>query len=185
MFERRLLPLELWLGRGSPLNPYLKGELCEFLRQETKPLDLKLFPDEVIVGSATTDFLEYTSLRSWVQQWLKYLRWYHLTVWSPGLSIQDFFEAPIVNRNWRIESTDPALVRFGLLWKVYDRVAYLGLDYQVPILTVGNMTGVVLLGGTSGRSFLLFADGVDQPRATRGVCQVYLPDNPSRTISRH
>lgn len=42
---RTTLPLDLWLGRGRPLNPYLKGFLVEFLRKELKPKDLKLAPE--------------------------------------------------------------------------------------------------------------------------------------------
>lgn len=36
MWMRTTLPLDLWLGRGRPLNPYLKGFLVEFLRKELK-----------------------------------------------------------------------------------------------------------------------------------------------------
>lgn len=50
MFQKRSLPFELWLGRGRPLNPYLRGALIEFIRKETVPLELKLFPDERKIG---------------------------------------------------------------------------------------------------------------------------------------
>lgn len=84
------------------------------------------------LGENVRDMMEYTALRAWVKEWLTYLRWYHLSAWS--LFLQDFFEAPVVNRKWKTESTDPTLVRFGLLWKVYDWLADKGLDYKVPIL---------------------------------------------------
>jgi len=35
------LPLEWWLGRGKPLNPYLKGIIVELLRKELRPKELK------------------------------------------------------------------------------------------------------------------------------------------------
>ena len=73
MFTKRSMPLELWLGRGRPLNPYLKGSLVEWLRRET---DLQMFPDEARLGN-----------------------------------VGDFFEAPVVNRCWKTETTDPQLVR--------------------------------------------------------------------------
>ncbi|PHT78704.1 hypothetical protein BC332_29277 [Capsicum chinense] len=31
------LPLEWWIGRGTPLNPYLKGIMVDWLRKELKP----------------------------------------------------------------------------------------------------------------------------------------------------
>ncbi|GAB2301977.1 hypothetical protein Dimus_036002 [Dionaea muscipula] len=31
------LPLEFWLGRGLPLNPYLKGLMVHFLRHQVRP----------------------------------------------------------------------------------------------------------------------------------------------------
>ena len=113
--------------------------------------------------------MEYTALRAWVKQRLTYLRWYHLSAWSPDVSLQDFFEAPVVNRKWNTESTDPTLVRFGLLWKVYDWLADKGLDYKVPILdTTPSLNCVKVLGGIDVQAFLLFATEVVQPRAKRG-----------------
>jgi len=31
-----------------------------------------------------------------------------------GYGIEDFFNAPVVNRKWKIDRTNPQLVRFGL-----------------------------------------------------------------------
>jgi hypothetical protein len=101
--------------------------------------------------------MEYTALRAWVKQRLTYfyLRWYHLSAWSPDMSLQDFFEAPVVNRKWNTESTDPTLVRFGLLWKVYDWLADKGLDYKVPILdTTPSLNCVKVCVGRDRRTGL-------------------------------
>lgn len=46
MWTRLSLPLEWWLGRGKPLNPYLKGYLVEYLRKECRPGELRLAPEE-------------------------------------------------------------------------------------------------------------------------------------------
>lgn len=150
MFQKHSLPLELWFGRGIPLNPYLKGQLIEYLRKETAPLQLKLPPEDVSLGESVRDMMEFTVLRGWMKQWLAYLRWYHLKAWSP---LQDFFEAPVVNRSWKIERTDPSLVRFGLLWRVYDWIGEKGLDFQVPMLESTGQCRIVLLEG--GRRTLL------------------------------
>lgn len=74
------------------------------------------------------------------------------------LTIEQFFDAPTVNRKWKVDRTDPMLVRFGLLWKVYDMVALKGVDFRLPILpsTSGTLHGYqYLLGGSSGMSFLV------------------------------
>lgn len=34
------LPSQYWLGRGKPLNPYLKGRMVAYLRKELKPKEL-------------------------------------------------------------------------------------------------------------------------------------------------
>ena len=150
MFTKRSMPFELWLGRGRPLNPYLKGSLVEWLRRETAPKDLHLFPDEARLGN-----------------------------------VGDFFEAPVVNRSWKTETTDPQLVRFGLLWKVDDWLALKGLDFQVPILESSNRTCVYFRGGVSGTEFLVEASGLDQPRASRGVVSLYFARDHSPVAIRH
>lgn len=85
-------------------------------------------------------------------------------------NVGDFFEAPVVNRSWKTETTDPQLVRFGLFWKVDDWLALKGLYFQVPILESSNRTCVYFRGGVSGTEFLVEASGLDQPRASRGLC---------------
>ncbi|KAF1872359.1 hypothetical protein Lal_00016657 [Lupinus albus] len=73
--------------------------------------DLCLYPNEVIVADGSREFAKYTTLRSWVQQWLNYVKWYYMVVVSPGVTIQDLLDAPFV------ESSDSQLVWFGLVWK--------------------------------------------------------------------
>lgn len=46
MFQKHDLPLELWLGHGGPLNPYLLGHIFYFVRSEIAPKDLHPIPDE-------------------------------------------------------------------------------------------------------------------------------------------
>lgn len=43
MGQRGQLPFEFLLGRGMPLNPYLRGKMIAYLRKE-----LKLAPDELL-----------------------------------------------------------------------------------------------------------------------------------------
>jgi hypothetical protein len=47
--------------------------------------------------SETFEYLEdMTLLRSWTEAWLKYVRWYYATALSLDVSIEDFFQAPVV-----------------------------------------------------------------------------------------
>ncbi|CAN4117908.1 unnamed protein product [Withania somnifera] len=65
-----LLPLEFWIGRGKPLNPYLKGKIIDYLRKELKPKEIGLFPEE-LVFDGEREILERTLLLRWVKEWLK------------------------------------------------------------------------------------------------------------------
>jgi hypothetical protein len=44
MYTKQRLPFELWLGRGNPRNPYLRGIIMDLLRREMKPRELSLRP---------------------------------------------------------------------------------------------------------------------------------------------
>lgn len=92
---------ELWLGRGLPVNPYLRGLLIDILRHEMRPKEIRMYPDEVIIAQDPLEFLEWTMLRSWVQSWLQYCRWYYITALDPGIRIDDFFSAPIYCSHWK------------------------------------------------------------------------------------
>ncbi|KAJ1392685.1 hypothetical protein SESBI_35642 [Sesbania bispinosa] len=62
---------------GSLLAYLLEsGILVNLLRREMGPKDLCLYPDEVIVTNGSHEFMEYSTLRSWVRQWLNYVKWY-------------------------------------------------------------------------------------------------------------
>nr|GEW36019.1 cytochrome c biogenesis FN, mitochondrial [Tanacetum cinerariifolium] len=67
--------------------------------------------------------------------------------------------------------TDHQLVRFGLMWKIYDMVAVKGINFRVLILDVGTglPLGGSVLGGISGTDLLVFALGLTQPKAGRGI----------------
>lgn len=90
MWTRRELPFELWLGRGRPLNPYLRGVKIDFLRKEMRPQELILAPEHLFEMPGMRDFLEWSSLRVWVKNWLKYCHWYFGTALEPGVSIEHF-----------------------------------------------------------------------------------------------
>jgi hypothetical protein len=53
--------------------------------------------------------------------WLNDLRWYFIQGLDPMVNIQDFFDAPHVQSSWKITRKDLNLVRFGLMWRIFDR----------------------------------------------------------------
>lgn len=44
---------------------------------------------------------------------------------SDQVSLEDFFQAPVITYDWKVTRKDPQLVKFGLMWKLYDEVALL------------------------------------------------------------
>ncbi|KAK4414750.1 hypothetical protein Salat_2581900 [Sesamum alatum] len=49
------------------------------------------------------DLTECLSLRSWVQDWLAFLRWYCILALSEKVSLAEFFNSPVVNTSWVLE----------------------------------------------------------------------------------
>jgi hypothetical protein len=94
-------------------------------------------PDDLFETFQMRDFLEWSALRAWMKSWLQYSHWYYSTALAPDVTLEAFFSAEVVNRNWKIDRTD--LVRFGLLWKVYDLVAIRGLQ----VANIGGITWTI------------------------------------------
>lgn len=69
------LPLDLWLGRGNPISPYLRGIIVELVREECKPKQLILPPDDLTFEGERENF-EYTLYHNWSKSWLGWLYWY-------------------------------------------------------------------------------------------------------------
>jgi len=136
------------------------------LLQAYKPKDLIVPSDEVYQSLECADLSEYTLLRAWMSKWLNYVKWYCTISQSPGLSIQDFFKAPIVTRHWKASGRDPHLIRLGLMWRLFDEVPrwpkYFILDESKMV------HHSILLGGVSGTDFLWHASWVNQPKAWKG-----------------
>nr|UJQ92583.1 MAG: putative RNA-dependent RNA polymerase [Mitoviridae sp.] len=177
--------LELWLGRGRPLNPYLKWILKEKILNEMKPKDLRLTPEELYVAPKVGDFQEYSTLRGWVKQWTTYVRWYYVIAMDPATKLDELFDGPVCATDWKAGRKEETLVRFGLLWKLYDMVTQLGLDYRLPILSSGRppeQSGCWLFGGIAGDSFLVSSFGLVQPKAGKGIVLPGVELNPSQKV---
>ena len=115
--------MEWWLGRGLPLDPYLRGYIINKLREKFVPRDIRLPPIE-LYAYMVPEFHEYTFIRNWTGAWLKYLSWYCKVALCDDVTIDDFFSdsVPVVELSYRITLKEPELVRFGILFSVYDWV---------------------------------------------------------------
>lgn len=154
------LPFEFWLGRGYPLDPYTRGRIVMLLRKEFAPKDLRVAPDELFAqggheGQGERYILEYTLLRGWMRQWLKYVHWYYSVAMCDETPIDVLFDGPVVTTHWKANRSEPTLIRFGLMWKIYD---FVGQYRQAPlplVLCAPTPEKKYLLGGYSGLDFLI------------------------------
>ena len=166
---------ELWLGRGKPLSPYLKGLLVSHLLAELRPRDLKLAPDELYPSEGVNEMTERTLIRNWLSQWLKYVHWYWSIASRPDANLQEYLEGPVIERSRKMKSINPSveIVRFGLVWKLFDMCAGKGMEWMVPILPekLDNISYPphYLLGGIDGRAFMVLRVGLVPPHYGKGV----------------
>ena len=113
----RQLPIEWWIGRGKPINPYLKGIIVDYLRRELKSKEIKLIPEE-FVFDGEKEILDRKLVRNWLSQWLKWLNWYHTVAWGSNPSIDALLDAPICSNSWKRSNFDKDYYNFGLVWKL-------------------------------------------------------------------
>lgn len=142
-----LLPLEFWIGRGIPLDPYLKGLIVDYIRKKVVPVELKLPPENLFPDESHIELLERTLYRNWMEQWLKWNKWYYTVALGPDPTLHDLFNAPIVETTWYRRNRDSDVFKFGLIWKTYDLVDKYGLHPKVGILEEGRLENQEDYGG--------------------------------------
>ena len=159
MWARLHLPLDLWLGRGMPLNPYLEGRLIYTCVRSNPLWDLEPPPREVFKWSWFHEFLEYTMFRSWMTEWLAVLKWGCMLWVVPPRSIKVILEnMPVMRFRWNPNRRDENLVRFGWQWKCYDLVERWGVNYMPGVLPYPLPVRDWLPGGASETSWSLLRD---------------------------
>lgn len=129
VYTKSLYPrgsLELWLGRGRFLNPYLRGLILDLLRSEIKPKEKpgELFASEGVNLSG----LEWSILCVWVRDWLRYCQRYYCTALSPDANIEQFFDAPVVMNYWKIKRKDPWPFKRRYIGSNQDMLVRLSLE---------------------------------------------------------
>lgn len=58
-----------------------------------------------------------------MQSWLRYVSWYAVTTSNPDATIESIFEGPTVMTHWKAQKSDPELIQFDRLWKIFDLVS--------------------------------------------------------------
>ncbi|KAH0705873.1 hypothetical protein KY285_012221 [Solanum tuberosum] len=82
----------------SPLNPYLKAKIIDYLREAVKPEQIQIF---------TKDLYDTVAL-------------------SPDVTIDQLFDVPMCATSWKRSNKDYELIKFGYVWKCYDMGAFGG-----------------------------------------------------------
>ncbi|KAK1592423.1 hypothetical protein Q3G72_024623 [Acer saccharum] len=157
------LPLEYWLGRGSPLNPYLKGTLVSHMLKAFKPKAMKPIPDR-FVFDGEKEILERTVTHNWMCQWLSWVLWYHTILMEPDPTLESLLAAPITATSWRRSELNPKWFQFGLVWHLYD----MGEGWSTGhcpshyVLDRGREDGEIwcLIGGKQGSQFITGPSGL-------------------------
>ncbi|PHT68076.1 ATP synthase subunit alpha, chloroplastic [Capsicum annuum] len=105
------LPLEWWIGRFGNLNPYLKGNIVDYLRRELKPKEIHLFPEEMVFDKECY-ILEHTVILNWVKLWLKWCHWYYMIALSEEASIDKMMDVSMCSTAWKISNKDFDLIKW-------------------------------------------------------------------------
>lgn len=129
-------------------------------------------PESLYQDVASAHFSEYTLLRAWMKQWLNSVQWYYTNALNLALPFERFLSAPVVQHHWKVRTEDHLLTRFGLMWRLFDEVGKLNRNMVgiLPCSRIGHRT--ILFGGISGTSFLVYASGLDQPKARSGSIHI-------------
>lgn len=109
---KRLIVMLTWAGKGdfslllalhavlgAWIPPSVVGRLYDLLLQKFAPKDLVTPPSEVYIQPESEEFVEYTLLQRWMEQYLKYLHWYAKASTRQD-SLDVFLQAPVYNRFW-------------------------------------------------------------------------------------
>jgi len=151
MVWSKLDDLEMWLGGGIPLNPYIKGIIIRLIQDKMKPRQLSVPPCPEIVFDGEAAILEYTLYHGWMNQWLKYCSWYYSLLLTPELTIRNLEMAPVIATSWKINSFDSDIFRFGFLWTCFP----ISHGVEIPLSLPEPEFPGWLRGGLEGNAFLM------------------------------
>lgn len=84
-----------------------------YLQSKLSIKDITLPPPDLLGGKG--EFLEWSVLRGWMEEWLHYLHWYCIVSSNPWVTLEDLLDnKPMLEYKWNSNrNTDENLVRFG------------------------------------------------------------------------
>lgn len=120
-----ILPLYIWFHciLGYFPSPEVIGAVIERLREHYAPVDPRLPPLAHFPYPGMHDFLEWSLYRGWMEQYLKYLKWYCKVALNPSAELQDFLDPPVYVATWHRPKVDLSTFRFGVMFRVIDWVS--------------------------------------------------------------
>lgn len=113
------LPIEWWIGGGKPLSPYIHGVILEMVKETLKPRDLRV-PSWFYKDDMRVELDERRLLHGWMSVWLEANRRYFILVQSGEVSLNAYFDLPMVSCDWKARF-DEDRFKFGFFWKCVDK----------------------------------------------------------------
>lgn len=126
--------LEFDFGDGLPLSPSKFWWRIRRFIKANSPKSVKVPDDNVFVSEDQRTFLEYTSMRGWVEEWLDYYLWWLrfyrcvnnllnyqdplVKVWIDRITTDMVFNAPVPHADWRVSNIEDVKLRYSLLQRV-------------------------------------------------------------------
>lgn len=100
------------------MNPYLRARVVLYLQNRLRPREPVPPPVEYFQQAGMSDFLEWSLVRSWMEEWLQSLLWYCQVAMDPEVTVSQLIHGgPVVPSNLNSNRRDEVLVRLGLIWK--------------------------------------------------------------------
>ncbi|WMV24514.1 hypothetical protein MTR67_017899 [Solanum verrucosum] len=96
----------------SPLNPYLKEKIIDYLREAVKPKKIEIFPKD-LVFDGEWEILERAVILNWMKQWLTWVSWYHTVALSPDVTMDQLFDVPMCANSWKRSNEGYELIKFS------------------------------------------------------------------------
>lgn len=122
-------PLKIWL-EGLSMDPTTLGLFMDFAFQRLKPKEFKIAPDHLVKESDTAkcqSLVEITLYKGAMEDYLQYLKQYWLLYnqayflgRDPWSVLEDLCNLKPVYTDWKVSKVDLEMVRFGVLFKMYD-----------------------------------------------------------------
>lgn len=133
--------LEFDFGDGVPLHPTVYWQVYNKLIFQYTPSDLLPPDNAILISDEQSTFLEYTSMRCWVKEWLDYFYQWLVRHWgweqpldcsdcSGGARISRFcfeklIDLPVVQTDWKLSNKEVIPIRHSLLLKIKWKISKL------------------------------------------------------------